>query len=44
MEIWWRENSNKLIKWKALVDTVGIKGADLEDKFLFQCLVAFRTA
>ena len=32
---WWRENRNKLVEWKALVDTVGIKGADLEDKFLF---------
>ena len=26
---------NKLVKWKALVDTVGIESADLEDKFLF---------
>ena len=33
--IWWRENKNKLVEWKALVDTVGIKNADLEDKFLF---------
>ena len=33
--IWWRENKNKLVEWKALVDTVGIKSADLEDKFLF---------
>ena len=24
--------------------TVGIKSADLEDKFLFKCLAAFRTA
>ena len=32
---WWRENKNKLVEWKALVDTVGIKNADLEDKFLF---------
>ena len=32
--IWWRENNNKLVKWKALIYTVGIKGADLEDKFL----------
>ena len=30
----WRENKNKLVEWKALVDTVGIKSADLEDKFL----------
>ena len=33
--IWWRENKNRLVEWKALVDTVGIKSADLEDKFLF---------
>ena len=26
------------------VDTVGIKSADLEDKFLLQSFVAFRTA
>ena len=26
---------NKLVEWKALVDSVGIKGADLEYKFLF---------
>ena len=25
----------KSVEWKALVDTVGIKSADLEDKFLF---------
>ena len=35
MGIWWRENKNKLVKLKALVDTVGIKSADLGDKFLF---------
>ena len=33
--VWWRENKNKLVESKALVDTVGIKSADLEDKFLF---------
>ena len=32
--VWWRENKNKLVEWKALVDTVGIKSADLEGKFL----------
>ena len=31
--IWWRENNNKLVKWKALIYTVGIKGADLEENF-----------
>ena len=35
VEICWRENRNKLVEWKTLVDSVGIKGADLEDKFLF---------
>ena len=35
MGIWWRENKNKLVEWKALVDSVGIKSADLEDKYLF---------
>ena len=33
--IWWWEHRNKLVEWKALVDSMGIKGADLEDKFLF---------
>ena len=35
---------NELVEWKAFVDTVGIKGADLEDKFLLQSFAAFRTA
>ena len=35
VEIWRRENKNKLVGWKALVDTLGIKSADPEDKFLF---------
>ena len=29
---------NTLVKWKAFVSSVGIKGADLEDEFLFQIL------
>ena len=29
------KNENKLVEWKALVDTVGIKSTDLKDKFLF---------
>ena len=33
--IWWRENKNKLVEWKTVADNVGIKSADLEDKFLF---------
>ena len=36
--IWWWEKNNKLVEWKALVDTVGIKGADLEDKFCSRVL------
>ena len=36
--IWWRENKNKLVEWKALVDTVGIKSANLEDKFCCRVL------
>ena len=35
MGIWRRENKNELVEWKVLVDTVGIKSADLKDKFLF---------
>ena len=43
--IWWRENKNKLVEWKELfADTVGIKSADLKDKFLFYGFAAFRTA
>ena len=33
--VWWRENKNKLVEWKALVDSVGIKSADFENEFLF---------
>ena len=29
------KNDKLVDEWKALVDTVGIKSADLEDKFLF---------
>ena len=31
----WRENKNKLVEWKVLIDTVGIEGAYLENKLLF---------
>ena len=44
MEIWWRENKSKLVKWKAFVNTVAIKNADFKDKFLFYSFAAFRTA
>jgi len=29
------KNKNKLVEWKAFVDTVGIKCADLKNEFLF---------
>ena len=38
---WWQVNKNKLVEWKGLADTVKIKSADLEDKFLFYCFAAF---
>ena len=31
--LWW-ENNNKLVEWKVLIDSVGIKSAKLKDKFL----------
>ena len=38
------DEKTRRISWmKALVDTVGIKNTDLEDKFLFLCFAAFRT-
>ena len=42
--IWWRENKNELVEWKAFVDTMMIKSADLKDKFFFFSFAAFRTA
>ena len=42
LRYWW--NKKSVYTWKAFVDTVGIKGADLEDKFLLQSFAAFRTA
>ena len=39
LRYWWEygdeKNKNKFVEWKALVDTVGVKSADLKDKFLF---------
>jgi len=29
------KNNNKLVEWKAFVDTMSIKSADLKNKFLF---------
>ena len=31
--LWWWLNKSKLDEWEALVDTMGIKSADLKDKF-----------
>ena len=42
--IWWQENKNKLVEWTAHVDTVGIKSADLEDKYLVLCFTALQAA
>ena len=42
--IWWQENRNKLVEWKVLVDSVGTKGAEMEDKFFFKCFTAFWTS
>ena len=33
---WWEygdRNKNKLVKWKVLIDTMGIKSANMKDKF-----------
>ena len=35
------KSKNKLVKWKAVVDTVGIKSADLKDSFAAFCLEWF---
>ena len=31
---WWQENKNISVEWKALIDTMRINSAKLEDKFL----------
>ena len=31
--IWWQENKNKLVKWKAFVDTLWLKSAYLKENF-----------
>ena len=33
--IWQQVNKNKLVEWKAPIDTVGIESADLKEKSLF---------
>ena len=38
LRYWWEygdEKTIKLVEWKALVDSVGIKSADFENEFLF---------
>jgi len=36
------KNMNKLVDWKAFVDTYGIKSADLKNKLLFKSFATFR--
>ena len=36
------KKQQKLVEWKAFVDTVRIKSADLKTKFMFQSFAAFR--
>jgi len=35
------KNMNKLVEWKAFVDTYGIKSADLKNKLMFKSFTAF---
>jgi len=46
LRYWWEhsdeKNMNKLVEWKAFVDTYGIKSADLKNKLLFESFAAFR--
>ena len=35
VEIWQWVNKNKLVEWKAPIDTMGIESADLKEKSLF---------
>ena len=37
------KHKNKLVEWKAFVDVVGIKYANLKDKFLPHSFVVFQT-
>ena len=36
------KNMNKLVEWKAFVDTYEIKSADLKNKLLFKSFAPFR--
>ena len=44
LRYWWElgnvKNRKKLIEWKAFVDAVGIKGADLKNESLLQIFAA----
>ena len=46
LHYWWepsdKKNMNKLVEWKAFVETYGIQSADLKDKLLFKSFAAFR--
>ena len=46
LRYWWEhsdeKNMNKLVEWKAFVDTYGIKSADVKNKLLCKSFVAFR--
>ena len=46
LRYWWehsdKKNMNKLVEWKAFVDTFGIKSSDLKDKLLFKSFAAYR--
>jgi len=46
LRYWWKhsdeKNMNKLVEWKAFVDTYGIKSADLKNALLFKSFAAFR--
>ena len=47
LRYWWEhgdeKNTNKLVEWKAFVDTYGVKSADLKDKLLFKSFVLNKT-
>ena len=46
LRYWWEhgdeKNMNKLVEWKAFIDTYGIKSADLKNELLFKSFAAFR--
>jgi len=46
LHYWWEhrdeKDMNKLVEWKAFVNTYGIKSANLKDKLLFKSFAAFR--